>query len=420
MSGRGHAFTLGFVAPACALLLVLGVAPAGAITHSTAADATVTKALDWLKTQQQAGGGFEVAGFPGFETPDAVLALAEAGQSGSTWNAAQALGAVQAVTKNGKSGLDALDAFAASGISAGQAAKLIVLDVVPLGLDPAAFDPSGNGVVDLVALVNGGKQPGGSYGAFNATLYAALADKLVAGSVPADTLMAIRAAQQADGGWNVNGDPAGTDVDPDTTGLAVEALIAGGAGPGDGNVARGLAYLANQQDADGSWKSAFDSGNPNSTALAMLAITAAGFDPASSCWRDTVARAKTGAPYTSPLTYVRAQQAQDGHIASPNDSFGVNTFGTTQSVQALLASNASNASWLPIARGTVQACAPAPTSSTTTTAPTKVLAEQVENGATAPGELPRTGAGATAWLAFAGASSLVSGLTLLRLRRRGA
>ncbi len=43
--------------------------------------AATTKAVTWLKTQQQADGGFEVAGFPGFETPDAVLAIANGAQN---------------------------------------------------------------------------------------------------------------------------------------------------------------------------------------------------------------------------------------------------------------------------------------------------------------------------------------------------
>ncbi|MEP6626160.1 MAG: hypothetical protein ABJC79_17060, partial [Acidimicrobiia bacterium] len=54
----------------------------------------VTKATDWIKTQQQADGSFEVAGFPGFETPDAVVALDERGQTSGTWDAAKALAAV--------------------------------------------------------------------------------------------------------------------------------------------------------------------------------------------------------------------------------------------------------------------------------------------------------------------------------------
>ena len=123
--------------------VALTTSPAGA---ATAADtAAATKAVDWLKTQQQADGGFEVAGSPGFETRDAVLAIAEAAQTGSTWSTSEASNAVQAVTKNGKNPLDSLDAYADSGIGAGAAGKLIVLAVAPLGLHPTHFDPAANG-----------------------------------------------------------------------------------------------------------------------------------------------------------------------------------------------------------------------------------------------------------------------------------
>ena len=41
---------------------------------------TASSATAWLLTQQQTDGGFEVAGSPGFETPDAILAIAENAQ----------------------------------------------------------------------------------------------------------------------------------------------------------------------------------------------------------------------------------------------------------------------------------------------------------------------------------------------------
>ncbi len=116
---------------------------------------TAATARNWIVSQQQADGGFEVAGFAGFETPDAVLAIAEAAQQQYLWDKGQARAAVEAVTKNGNSGLDALDDFAAGPINAGQAAKLIVLVAAPLGLDPNAFDPGADGApVNLVGAVN--------------------------------------------------------------------------------------------------------------------------------------------------------------------------------------------------------------------------------------------------------------------------
>lgn len=45
-------------------------------------------AVGWIIAQQQSDGGFEMAGFPGFETPDAVLAIAENAQTDTVWSAA--------------------------------------------------------------------------------------------------------------------------------------------------------------------------------------------------------------------------------------------------------------------------------------------------------------------------------------------
>ena len=51
-----------------------------------ASQATADAAVAWLKTQQQSDGGFELAMFPGFETRDASLAIAEDAQTGTTWS----------------------------------------------------------------------------------------------------------------------------------------------------------------------------------------------------------------------------------------------------------------------------------------------------------------------------------------------
>ncbi len=96
---------------------------------------------------------------------------------------------------------------------------------------------------------------------------------------------------------------------------------------------KALSFLAQRQNPDGSW-SAFGAPDPNSTAMAVLAITAAGYHVDSDCWRGVHGR--SAAPYVSPDEFLRGGQAVDGRIASPNDAFGVNTFATSQSVQALV------------------------------------------------------------------------------------
>ena len=75
---------------------------------------------------------------------------------------------------------------------------------------------------------------------------------------------------------------AAADADIDTTALAIQALVAARGGrrptPTCARVSRSCADGTRRADA---WQS-FGADDPNSTAVAMFAITAAGFDPTSS------------------------------------------------------------------------------------------------------------------------------------------
>ena len=313
-----------------------------------AADPASDAAVSWLATQQQSDGGFEIAA-PGsiFETPDVVLAVAEHAQTGTTWNTSEALAAVQALQVGGKSPLDYLESFIASDNDEGRAARMIVEVAAPLGMDPTAF-----GSVDLVTRMGGCANT--STATFNGNLYLALAQQLACSGAPAALISDIRGAQHDNGGWGFTGNPAVDDVDNDTTALGVEALIGSGATAADPDVRAALMYLAGSFQANGSWQS-FGSDDPNSTAMAMLAITAAGFDVGTSCWRDTLVPATAGSPYTGPATWLVSQQltsgSDAGRVQSPADSFPpISTFATSQSVEGLLRS------WLPVARATTQTC----------------------------------------------------------------
>ena len=315
--------------------ILLGALAPATITAAPAAAAVpfdVARAVAFLKASQQPDGSFETAGFPGFETPDAALALAEAAQSGPIWSTTQARAAVAATVRNGRTPLDYLDDLAETTTSAGQAAKLVVLVADPLGYPVRAFDPQGDGAVDLLARVDAGLNANGSYGppgALNATLYAALARAPFGRAVPSATRDFVLAAQQANGGWNFAGDPKGSDVDVDTTALAVHALVASGVDRHSEPVRRAVALLRASQLPSGGW-SAFGEEDPNATALAIVGLTAAG-ERVETCW----------APAIDSLA---ARQRPDGHVASPNDAFGVNTLATSQAVQAL------SRRWLPVAR----------------------------------------------------------------------
>jgi hypothetical protein len=256
------------------------------------------------------------------------------------------------VVRSGKTPLDAIDDFADGTLTAGQAAKLIVLVAKPLGYAPDNFNPQNDGTTrNLVAAMNAGATPNGAYGAFNATLYAAIAQKLVTNAVPANTLALIRAGQEPSGGWDFAGNPTpdGTPPDVDTTSLAIQAFVSAGVAANDTDLHEALVFLAHQHRPLGAFQS-FGVNDPNSTSTAIFAITAAGYDPTLPCWRNVADPALTGQPYVSPVDWLRSKQLPDGHIASPNDSFGLNTFATSQSIQAL------RRGWVPVNVLAAQTC----------------------------------------------------------------
>jgi hypothetical protein len=344
----------------CGALAVSLCAWSGTATGADpASKAVAVHAVDWLATEQQVDGGFESAGAPGFETRDATLAIAENAQTGPTWSVAEALAAVQSLEAGGSgpTPLAFLESDTNVANSAGGAAKTIVLTALPLGVDPTHFGSLGNLVTTAGADCSTVPNE-----FLNNNLYVLLADKLLCGSIPPAALATVRAAQQANGGWNFTGDPTGTDIDNDTTALAVEVLVASGADASDPAVHGALVFFAQNLQANGAWQF-FGSDDPNSTAMALIGITAAGFDPAVPCWRDTVTPASTGTPYPSPDAWLRSQQQPNGQIASPNDAGFPSTFATSQAVEGLLRA------WLPILRASAHACPPPSTPTPTPASP---------------------------------------------------
>ncbi len=320
--------------PVCAGILLSALA-LGASATPAGADTVTDDAVGWLATQQQADGGFEVAGFPGFETPDAVLAIASNAQTTTTWSTSEALTAVQAVQQvSGNDALDYLDDFVDAGIQGGQAAKLIVFVTAPLGLDPTDFDPQGDTTpaVDLTADLD--NIPPSFYNSF---LVADLARVVLGEPVHQDHVQVACEAQKADGGWAFDGDPdSSTPSDLDSTGFSVMALATAGVEPTDDVLADAQAFVEGGQQISGAWLS-FGSEDPNATALAILALTALGLDV-------------TGLAH-DPDAWLRSQANADGHINSPVDAFPpINTFATSQTVTAL------HRNWLPLDAGSGRRC----------------------------------------------------------------
>jgi hypothetical protein len=293
-----------------------------------------------------------------FATTEVVLAIAEGAQTGSSWSTSEAAAAV-ADTKNpqGQNPLAFLDLVKGFATTPGQAAKFVVLVAAPLG----------QGTSSLASTI-GDPNPDGSFATdlhFTDTLFAALAKKLLTDSVPASTVSYIKSKQQTAGSWAYDATEA-TDPDIDTTGLAVQALIAGGVPQDDPAITKALAWLAAQQNADGTW-SFFGDESAESTSRAVLAVTAAGYDPNSRCWRDAVYSDGVGQPFVGADAALASLANPDGSIAGPNVYSPV--YATGQAVQGL------ERSWLPVARATDVACAPVTPVTTTTTTPAPAAAQ---------------------------------------------
>ena len=84
--------------------------------NDAAGRVAANKATTYLKSQQLADGSFEVAGFPGFETPDAILAIAETAQQQARLERRAGEDRGQRDQRGNNSAMHAIDDLADSGI----------------------------------------------------------------------------------------------------------------------------------------------------------------------------------------------------------------------------------------------------------------------------------------------------------------
>ena len=251
----------------------------------------VLRAARYIATTQQPDGGF--GGFGDGQTFDAIFALRSAGIDPAQ------------VKTGGKSPVDFLNARAAEQTQAASAAK------AALAARAANLDPRSLNGVDLLAVVSGTYDSvTGRYASDDFSHGVAMLGLTCNGvDVPNGSVGALRAAQLDDGGWGFDGFS-----DPDTTAIALQALIAAGVPASDPSVATALAYFESTQAPDGGWGFTPTESNTSSTAYVVQALIAAGIDPRSP---------RFGAP-VSPLDYLLGQQAPDGSFAGFDPAFATN------------------------------------------------------------------------------------------------
>jgi hypothetical protein len=264
-------------------------------------------AAGWLAAQVEAGIG------PG-SLADAIFAFASTGAGANA--AADALAKLEA-------GVDGY-ILAGGELVPGNLAKTM-LAVQVAGGDVHAF--GGNDLeADLRSLLI--TTPGPDLGRFGTALnsdqaLAILALARTAGGVPSDAVDWLAAAQCANGDYQWDGSCPGPGAeDPDTTALALQALLAGGATAAAGTSSQ---LLLDIQGADGSFSS-FGTPNTNSSGVAGQALRAAG----------KTAAADKAAAFVLTLQYgCDAPAADRGAFAWAASSAGFLVFSTPQAVLAL-------------------------------------------------------------------------------------
>ena len=284
----------------------------------------IQDALAYLQTQQQADGG--ILGFSGTSDPDttarSVLAFVTSGEVVSG-----------VVLADGNPMLDYLATQAISfthdttgSIFPGRAGLLLAA-VSLVGADPAAF-----GGMDLAGELEATFQT--DTGAYSTTAqqdfssgqasdlnqaWAILGLSLAEKAVPDGASQYLFQSQGEDGSWGFG--------DPDTTGLAVTALLASQQASAQHQaIQKALQYFHATQLPSGGWRPSWDTDllNADSTGWILQALVSAGEDPTGTSW--TVEQ-------TNPVQALMSLQKPDGSIGGTY----ANTYSTAEAIIGLSA-----------------------------------------------------------------------------------
>lgn len=267
---------------------------------------TIDEALSWLKSQQQADGGFGTGFGEGSDlgaTCDVLLAIAAAGQDPSQW-----------ISDEGRSALD----YLYSQVSAGKPEALGLRAKVALALLATGQDPADLAGRDLIGQLNSAyDEETGSYGGNVFEQAMVMLALFNAGQpVPEKAAQFLLDHQTDDGAWALFGSTAAGAGDTNTTALVIQALLVTGH---RNDIGEAFAYFRRVQNDDGGFPYQVPSEygtdtDANSTAYVLQALLAA--DEPMGLW------ASTG---TDPLGALIALQDPDtgaffwqASVPSPN------------------------------------------------------------------------------------------------------
>jgi hypothetical protein len=286
------------LAIATALSLALGGAPAMAAASGTANDSSRAVAvLDYVLAAQSPDGSIDVSIG---ETADFIIGAADAGFDPATLTGCTG-------------GTGALDYLAtASDASATDAAKTgkAILAVVAAGISPTNFQ--GRDMLARLAAVYHPETGAYGDGSTFAQSFAILALNASGRYVPLAAVAQLKGLVDPDGSWSYGTAPVKAgEGDSNSTAIALMALHAAGYHSLD---AAALAYLKTQQMPDGGFAYQNPSpygpaaSDPDSDSIVIQALLAAGEDPEGEAWTIDSKNA---------FTHLRETQAADGGYAYP-------------------------------------------------------------------------------------------------------
>lgn len=292
-------------------IVAIAFALAIALTLALPALADGPAAVGWLKTQQNADGGFGSPASSLGATADVLLAAAATRDNALGW-----------AQEGGETAQAFLEANGPSVTKAGEAAKVI------LALIASDVNPRDVGGVDLVAKLEGMVGDDGRIGGegefLNEHAYAMIALRSAQRPISAGAVQYLLERQIEDGTWSWNGDTTAGSGDNNTAALAVLALIAAGVPSDHPQIQKTIAHFRTQQNADGGFPYINPSpygtdSDANSTAVVAWALKAAGEDPAGDDWK------YQGQDGLSVLDRLRAFQNESGAFrwqdGTPDDNF---------------------------------------------------------------------------------------------------
>ena len=315
----------------CASLLSLVAFPAaaGATSSKAEIDAAVTKAVDYMRLQQDLPTG----AIPGFGGDWSATSLAAAGVSSAD---------VHGPTPGDPSLQDYLlgeytepswDEDPPGGAAVDYARAVLVAHAA--GLDPARLSATSNQPAQLAGRWNPAT---GSFGeaSTNNTVFGLLAMRTAGlpgwGLEPLVSF--LRRNQHDDGGWNF---PAALTSaaraeagDPEMTGAAIAALCEAGLPAYDPDVAEGLGFLRTLlTDATGGISYPFGD-NADTNAWVVSGLNACGIDPQSTAWTTPLGK--------TPVDFILSLQTQSGPGSGGFEyqaGFGASVYTTQDALRAI-------------------------------------------------------------------------------------